>query len=184
MKVCVILADGFETVEALAVIDVLRRAGVDTVTVSITGSKNVVSSHNITVQADAVYEEVQSRILEAQVLFLPGGMPGTLHIKEHEGVINAVRHFNENGKIIAAICAAPGRILGELGLLKGRRATCHASVVSCLEGAFFVDEPVVTDGNIITSRGMGTAVQLGLELVRRLVDEETAEKIAKAIHLI
>lgn len=184
MKVCAFLADGFEPVEALAVVDVLRRAGIDTVMVSVTGNRRVTGSHNIVVEADALYEDVKSQIMDAEVLFLPGGMPGTVNLKAHEGVMNVVKDFNEKQKKIAAICAAPGRILGEAGLLKGKRATCHYSVIDSLADAVFVDEPVVADGNIITSRGMGTAIQLGLELVRQLADEKMAAKIAGSIHLI
>lgn len=178
------MADGFEPVEALAVVDVLRRAKIDTVTVSIAGDRKVTGSHNIIVEADALYEDVRAQIMEAEVVFLPGGMPGTINLKAHEGVMNVVNDFYKKQKKIAAICAAPGRILGETGLLKGKRATCHYSVIDSLIDATFVDEPVVVDGNIITSRGMGTAIPLGLELVRQLVDEETAAKIARSIHLI
>lgn len=184
MKVCVFLADGFETVEALAVVDVLRRAGIDTVTVSVMEGRTVMSSHNIRVEADAVFKDVEAQIYDADVVFLPGGMPGTMNLKAHEGVIHVVKDFNEKGKRIAAICAAPGRILGELGMLEGKRATCHSSVEDRLFGATFVDEPVVVDGNIITSRGMGTAILLGLELVRQLVGKEKADKIAGSIHFI
>lgn len=183
MKVCVFLADGFETVEALAVVDVLRRAAVDVITISIKEEKKVMSSHNICVEADMTYSQAKEELKMADACVLPGGMPGTVNLRNHEGVVETVKMYAENGKWIAAICAAPGRILGDLGIIDGKRATCHASVTEYLKNAIFVDEPVVVDENIVTSRGMGTAVSLGLELTKLLVDRETAEKIAKAIHL-
>lgn len=179
MKICVMLADGFETVEALAVVDVLRRAGVEVTTCSIMEGLSVTSSHNITVQADTMFDEEECK--GADAVFLPGGMPGTLNLKAHEGVLRVVSYFNENKKLIAAICAAPS-ILGALGLLQGRRATSHASVRDQLTGAMVVDEPVVVSDHIITSQGMGTAVLLGLELVKQLVGSDCAEQIKKAIH--
>lgn len=182
MKVCVFLANGFETVEALAVVDILRRAAIDTVTVSITGTRNVESSQKIMIQADTTFEEAKEECYGAEVVFLPGGMPGTLNLQAHKGVISVVEDYFEKGKIIAAICAAPS-ILGGLGMLQGRNATSHASVVEKLTGATYLEQPVVVDGNIITSQGMGTAIPLGLELVRKLAGDNEAQRISKAIHL-
>lgn len=179
MEACVFLADGFETVEALAVVDVLKRVGVDVVTVSVTGSKSVVSSHDIVVVADMLFDE--EACMASEMIFLPGGMPGTTNLENHYGVINVVKSFYEQGKMIAAICAAPS-ILGHLGFLEGRRATSHGSFTNHLKGAVVTDEPVVIDGSIITSRGMGTAVELGLTLAELLKGRDEAERISKAIH--
>ena len=155
MKVTAFLTDGFETVEALAVIDICRRAGIDTDTVSITGDKNVISAQNIPVKADYFFDEVN--LEESDLLFLPGG-PGH-------------KSYMEN--------AAPS-ILGRIGLLKGKKATCFPGFEKYLDGAQVLLAPVrvVTDGNITTSRGMGTSVDLGLEIVKLLISEEKAKELA------
>ena len=160
MKVTAFLTDGFETVEALAVIDICRRAGIDTDTVSITGDKNVISAQNIPVKADYFFDEVN---LE----------------EENEKLLNALKEHDKKGKRIAAICAAPS-ILGRIGLLKGKKATCFPGFEKYLDGAQVLLAPVrvVTDGNITTSRGMGTSVDLGLEIVKLLISEEKAKELA------
>ena len=167
MKVTAFLTDGFETVEALAVIDICRRAGIDTDTVSITGDKNVISAQNIPVKADYFFDEVN--LEESDLLFLPGG-PGHKSYMENEKLLNALK---------AAICAAPS-ILGRIGLLKGKKATCFPGFEKYLDGAQVLLAPVrvVTDGNITTSRGMGTSVDLGLEIVKLLISEEKAKELA------
>ena len=127
MKVTAFLTDGFETVEALAVIDICRRAGIDTDTVSITGDKNVISAQNIPVKADYFFDEVN--LEESDLLFLPGG-PGHKSYMENEKLLNALKEHDKKGKRIAAICAAPS-ILGRIGLLKGKKATCFPGCESC-----------------------------------------------------
>ena len=179
MKVTAFLTDGFETVEALAVIDILRRAGIETVTVSITGNKNVISAQNITVTSDYILGETD--IADSDVLFLPGG-PGHTSYMESEGLLELLKEHNAAGKRIAAICAAPS-ILGRIGLLEGKKATCFPGFEKYLLGAEVIKAParVVTDGNITTSRGMGTSLDLGLELVRLLSGEDKCEELARSI---
>jgi 4-methyl-5(b-hydroxyethyl)-thiazole monophosphate biosynthesis len=173
------LTDGFETVEALAVIDILRRAEIDVKTVSITGKCEVTSAQNIQVKADSLLEDLNKSNLESDdVLFLPGG-PGHKSYMESEKLLDLLRSHNEKGGRLAAICAAPS-ILGRLGLLKGKKAMCFPGFEKYLEGADVVSAParVVTDGNITTSRGMGTSIDLGLELVKLIKGENEAASLA------
>ncbi len=177
-KAYVFLADGFETVEALAVVDILRRAGVETVTVGVSQKSEIISAQNITVRADRMLDEED--YTDADIVFLPGGMPGTRNLEADEKVLNIVKKQYESGKIVTAICAAPS-ILGHLNILQGKKATCYPVFEKDLYGAKLMTERVVEDGNVITSRGMGTAVDLGLVLVERLLGREASEKIASGI---
>lgn len=177
-KVYVFLADGFEEIEGLTVVDLLRRAGAEVTTVSINGTKNVCGSHDIRLEADALFEETD--FSEAAILVLPGGMPGTKYLGAHRALTELLVKTNEAGGGIAAICAAPS-VLGDLGILKGKKAVCYPGFEERLTGAEVQTCSVVTDGNVTTSRGMGTAIAFGLELVKRLFGEEKAENLAKAI---
>lgn len=177
-KAAVLLADGFEEVEALTVVDLLRRARIYVDTISITDDYTVHGAHGINIYAEALFEEVN--FVDFDVVILPGGMPGTDNLRNHEGVKEVIEDFAETGKIIGAICAAPG-ILGKMGLLKGKRAACYPTVEEQLSGAVIIKEPVVRDKNIITSRGVGTAIEFGLKLVEALVDKNEADDIAKSI---
>ncbi|MGN0329239.1 MAG: DJ-1 family glyoxalase III [Lachnospira sp.] len=176
MKVTTFLTDGFETVEALAVVDVLRRASIDVELVSITGNKQVKSAQNIVVTADSVMDEADFD--DSDVLFLPGG-PGHKSYFQCEKLLTLLKTHNDKGKRIAAICAAPS-VLGKLGLLAGRKAIAFPGYEDSLSGAEVLKAPVrvVTDGNITTSRGMGTSLDLGFELVRLLKDEDEADRLA------
>lgn len=174
------LVDGFEEIEALAVVDLLRRAEIEIEMISVTDKKEVTGSHNITIQTDKLYSEVN--IEKADLLFLPGG-PGTPNLQKHEGLIQALKQFNDNGKRIAAICAAPS-ILGELGMLNGKKATCFPGYEDKLIGAELVRDKAITDGNITTARGMGTSIELGLELIRLLDSKEKADDIAETIQFV
>lgn len=177
-KVYVFLAEGFEIVEALAVVDVLRRAGVEVTTVAVTEDPMVMSAQKIGVMAD---EKLKDSLYEdADVLFLPGGMPGTRYLDANEIVKKAVLNQFEKGRLVAAICAAPS-VLGHLHILEGKKATCFPGFEQELFGAEYSGDKVVEDGNVITSKGMGTAVDLGLALVARLVSSKTAEELAKKI---
>ena len=178
IKVCVLLADGFEEIEALTVVDLLRRAQIYVGTVSIMEDYVVHGAHGINVQAEDLFEEVN--FADVDVIVLPGGMPGTTNLKEHEGVKRVMLDFAEKGKTLAAICAAP-TVLGELGLLKGKRITCYPSVETEIQGAVITKTPVAVDGNIITSRGVGTAIDFALELIAVLVGRERALKVAESI---
>lgn len=182
MKVCTFLADGFETVEALAVIDILRRAEIVADTVSISEKKQVLSAQNIEVLADYVLSEYSFDGVD--VLFLPGG-GGHKHYKTCTLLMEVVKQYHKEGKRIAAICAAPS-FLGMLGILEGKKATCFPGYEQELMGAKVLTAPVkvVTDGNITTARGMGASIELGLELVKLLVNEEKATEIGLAIQYL
>lgn len=175
-KVNVYLADGFEEVEGLTVVDLLRRAGIETDMVSIMGRKEITGARKIPVLADKLFEEQD----DPDVIVLPGGMPGTLHLKAHEGLADLIRKANKDGKLLAAICAAP-TIYGEMGLLEGKNATCYPGMEDKLLGAKWQEQPVFVDGNFVTSRGVGTAIAFALTLVTILKDEETAKSLANSI---
>ena len=179
-KVCAFVADGMEEVECLAVCDVLKRAGVEVVLVSIMGSKEITGSHGFKITADVMFDEITD---DADVLFLPGGMPGTLNLTNHEGLCAMLKAHAAAGKRLAAICAAPS-VLGVLGLAKGHKVTCFPGWEAKMEGAECTGEPVVTDGLISTGRGMGCSIDLGLELVKLLVDEKTSADLKAAIQYV
>lgn len=162
MKVFLHLADGFEEIEAISVVDILRRAEIDVTTVSITGKREVVGAFKIPVIADVLYENVDYE--KANMIVLPGGVQGTKVLDEHTGLKNQMSSFLVQDKWIAAICAAP-TILGKMGLLEGKMAVCYPGHEQHLRGAVNPRENVVVDGKIITSRGPGTAFQFGLKIV-------------------
>ena len=177
-KIGVFMADGCEEIEGLTVVDMIRRAKLEVTMISITGRKEVTGSHNITFMADELCEEADYETLDGIVL--PGGMPGTLHLKAHEGLADLIRKADKEGKLLAAICAAP-TIYGEMGLLEGKNATCYPGMEDKLLGANWQEQPVVVDGNFVTSRGVGTAIAFALTLVTILKDEETAKSLANSI---
>ena len=177
-KVSVLLADGFEEVEALTVVDLLRRATIYVDTVSITEEYTVHGSHGINVQTEDLFEEVN--FVESDMIVLPGGMPGPKHLDEHAGVRRVVKDFFEDGKKIGAICAAP-TVLSNLGILKGKRVTCYPAMEKEIQGAALTGAPVTVDGNIITSQGVGTAIDFALKLIEVLSGKEKAEEIAESI---
>lgn len=156
----VLLAEGFEEIEALTQTDVLRRAGVDVKNVGVTG-EYVTGSHGITVKADKTIEEAAGEIPEG--IILPGGIPGTPNIAKSQKATNMIEEVFRAGGLVAAICAAPS-VLGDMGLLKGRKATCYPGYETRLVGATPCSEKVVVDGNVITSRGAGTAMDMALAL--------------------
>lgn len=177
-KVYVFLAEGFEEIEGLTVVDILRRAGVDTQMISITEEKMVIGSHQIPIQADLCLQDADFE--HAELLVLPGGMPGTKHLGACEILTRQIVKFCEEGKKVAAICAAPS-VLGDLGLLKGKQAVCYPGFEDRLTDAHVIYEKVAVDGNITTSRGMGTAIPFALSLVAQLVSEEKAQELQKSI---
>lgn len=177
-EVYAFLADGLEEVECLAVADILVRAEVKVTLVSITGKKGITGSHGFKLKADVLLEEAD--LSKADVLFLPGGMPGTKNLRACRPLCDALVQANEEGRRLAAICAAPS-VLGDLGLLKNKKATCYPGWESHLAGASLTGAGVVTDGNITTARGVGYALDLGLELVSLLVSESTAQQLKGAI---
>lgn len=177
-KVCVFFADGFEEVEGLTVVDILRRAGVETQMVSIKEERQVTGSHGIAVQTDSCLKDTDCT--DADLLVLPGGMPGTLHLGACRVLTDLLLKFHEEGKKVAAICAAPG-VLGDLGILDGKKACCYPGFEDRLAGAEVVYEEVAVDGNVTTSRGMGTAVPFALSLAAQLVSEEKAQELKEGI---
>ena len=173
-KAYLFLADGFEEMEATAPIDFLRRAGVEAKMISITGSKQVAGSHGIQYVADALFEEIN--LAEAEVLILPGGMPGTKGLMAHKELAEAlVKHFAA-GKLTAAICAAP-MVLAGLGILDGKRATIYPGMENMLQNATVCFEGVVQDGNVITACGPGKAIDFAMALVENLCGKQVAEKL-------
>lgn len=176
-KVYAFVADGTEEVECLAVCDVLLRADVDVKLVSIMGRKEITGSHGFKITADTVFEEITD---DADVLFLPGGMPGTTNLAAHEGLCEMLKTHAAEGKRLAAICAAPS-VLGGLGLAAGHKVTCFPGWENKMEGATVTGTAVETDRMISTGRGMGCSIDLGLELVKLLVSEETAADLKKKI---
>lgn len=178
MKVTTFLTDGFETVEALAVVDILKRAKIDVELVSITGKLDVTSAQNITVMAEKLIEDAD--FANSDVLFVPGGS-GHRSYLPNEALVNALKAHYDAGKRLAAICAGPS-VFGQLGMLQGKKAIAFPGFEEKLVGADVQKAPVktVTDGNITTSRGMGTSIDLGLELVRILAGEEVAQSVAES----
>ncbi len=174
----VFLADGFEETEAITPVDLLRRAKKDVITVGI-GKNNITGSHGITVLTDTTEDKI---ILDnnLEMIVLPGGMPGTLNLEANETVQKAIDFCIENNKIIGAICAAPS-IPGHKGLLEGKNAVCYPGFEKELKGALIKDVPVVADGNIITSRGAGTAVDFGLKLIEVLDSKALSDSIKSSI---
>lgn len=177
-KAYIFFADGFEEVEGLTVVDLLRRAGVETDTVSIKDTREVTTAHNITLLTDRIFGETD--FSDADLLILPGGMPGTLNLGNYRPLTNLLTDFYNKGGRVAAICAAPSVFAG-LGFLKGKTATAYPSFMDKLEGADVTGEPVAVDGNVTTSRGVGTAIDFALSLITQLVGAEKAEEIAESI---
>ncbi|MBQ7828971.1 MAG: DJ-1/PfpI family protein [Clostridia bacterium] len=172
------LADGFEEVEALCPLDILRRAGLEVTTVGI-GKDTIIGAHGITVQADI--PDVLYRDSTPDMIILPGGMPGSSNLDQSKTVDTALRAASRKGAFLCAICAAP-MVLGKRGYLSGKRAVCYPGFEEYLEGAEVSEtETVVRDGNIITAKGMGVALDFGLELVRTLKGNDTAEQIKASV---
>lgn len=178
MKCYIFLAEGFEDSEAVNSIDVLRRAKETVTIVSITGSRLVTSSHGISLQAETLFEDCD--FSDGDMLILPGGMPGTLNLKAYAPLIELIMDYNRHGKFIAAICAAPS-IFGEIGLLKGKRATCFPGFEDKLIGATYTASSAELDGNVITGRSAGNAMLFGLKLVEALRGKQFADDLAKQI---
>ena len=178
MKVYAFMADGLEEVECLTVVDLLRRAGIETVLTSISGKEVITGAHGIKITSDVLMEEISET--EEDVLFLPGGMPGTKNLAACKTLTDKLIAHNAKGGRIAAICAAP-TVFGELGFLKGKKAVCYPGMEDGLIGATVLTDKVVTDGNITTSRAMGTAMELGLELVRILAGADASDSLRSGI---
>lgn len=179
--VYVFLADGFEEVEAFTSVDVLRRAGLNLDMVSVTPDEIVTGAHDVPVLCDRNIANCD--FYDAELVLLPGGMPGAAILEKSPELRNLILKFAEQNKPIAAICAAP-MILGKLGLLKGRKATCYPGFEQYLEGADFTDAPVERDGNIITGKGPGAAMEFALTVVDLLLGKEKVQELKEAMCVI
>lgn len=177
-KLGIFMADGCEEIEGLTVVDLVRRAGIEIEMISVSGNDVVTGSHKIAFQTDVKKKNADYASYDGIVL--PGGMPGTTHLMEDETVNRVIKEFAQAGKLVAAICAAPS-VLGNAGLLEGKTATCYPGVEGKLTGADFVTDPVAKDGNIITSRGLGTAIDFAAEIVAYLKDQEAAKSLKESI---
>ncbi len=179
MRVLIPLAEGFEEIEAVTVIDILRRAGIETVTASVTKNP-VMGSHGISVTADIIIDEPADKKLSFDAIILPGGMPGSTNLKNNPGIINIIKKISETGGLTAAICAAP-IVLSEAGILKGRKFTCYPGYEDEIAEGVHINENVVIDGPVITGIGAGSAPLFALAIVEFLKDKETAKKIKDQI---
>ena len=177
-KLCIFMADGLEEVEALTPVDLLRRAGIEVDMVSTMGREEITGSHRIVIKTDKKIEDIDPK--EYDGLICPGGLKGTQNLKADERVLDLCREFFGADKLTAAICAAP-TVLGAAGILEGKKATCYPGCEDGLTGATPITDPVVKDGTIITSRGMGTAVDFGLAIVEYYTDAATADELAKKV---
>lgn len=171
------LANGFEEVEALCPLDLLRRAGLKVTTVGV-GGDMILGSHGIPVQADM--PDTLYRDAKPEMIILPGGMPGSRHLDESRTVDAALRAAASGGAYLAAICAAP-MILGKRGYLEGKQAICFPGFEEHLKGAVIADKRVVRDGKVITAAGMGVALEFGLALVAALKGQEAADGLRRAV---
>ena len=174
----VFFAEGFEEIEALTIVDVLRRADIPVSMVSVTGKLSVTGAHGIAVQTDLLFEDADYN--DAEILILPGGLPGAHNLNNHEGLKEKLVSFNDAGKKVAAICAAP-LVLGGLNMLDGKKATCYPGFENELTGASLSTDLVVKEDNVVTSRGPGTALNFALKLVEELKGKNLADQLANAM---
>lgn len=182
-KVYVFLADGFEDIEALIPVDVLRRGGVEVVTVStVEDSQIATSAHGVQVVADAMIDECTFD--DADLLLLPGGMPGASNLYECNAVRQAVLNQHRQQKRIAAICAAPAVVLAQTGVLDGRRATCYPGFEQLLTKAEYTADLVTVDGHVTTAEGPAAALPFAYELLSQLVDAETSRQVAECMRYV
>ena len=176
--ICIFLAEGFEEVEAMLPLDILRRGGLDVQTVSVADQPWVTGAHGIAVQADKMFDEVNPENVE--MIVLPGGMPGALHLDAHPGLGRLIMEAAAEGKLLAAICAAP-MVYGKRGLLKGRKATCYPGFEQYLEGAACSGRMVETDANFILAKGPAAAAEFGFALLERLAGAEKMMEVKKGM---
>lgn len=173
-KVYEFLANGFEEIEGLAPVDILRRGGVEIKTVSVTGSDFVETSHGVTVKTDMKFEE--GNFSDADLVMIPGGMPGATNLNAHEGVRKVFKEQFEKGKLVAAICAAP-MVLGSIGILKGKKATCSPGFQKYLTGATYTGALFEHDGNVITGEGPAATLPYAYHILSLFVGEEATKAL-------
>lgn len=172
-SVFIFLITGFEEIEAVVTVDVLRRAGVDVQTVSLTGNRTVAGAHGVPIVADVLLEDMS--FVDTEMLIVPGG---TVAYVEHEGLKRELRAFFDRGGKVAAICAAPA-LLGMVGILRGRRATCYPGYEQYLDGAVLeTDSAVVVDGNVVTGKGPGLTIDFALTLAELLAGSAKRAEVA------
>jgi len=175
------LAKGFEEVEALTAVDIMRRVDLDAYLVSMGDDICVEGSHKITVKADFMFDEIDYS--KCEMIVLPGGLPGAHNLRDHEGLRKEILKFAEEGKGLAAICAAP-LVFGDLGILEGKKATIYPGMEDELKGAEKLDFPVVRDMNIITSQGPATAMKFALALVSYFKGKDVADQLEEDLLMI
>ena len=173
------MADGFETIEALTIVDLLRRAEIELETVSVTGNLKICSAQGVEVVADIHFEDAVYD--NCEMIILPGGGGGATTFAAHDGLLEKIYSFANSGKKISAICASPSLVLGPAGVLEGKKACCYRSMEDGMKGAEVSMEPVVVDGNIITSRGPATSILFALAIIESLKGKDAADKIADEI---
>lgn len=177
-KAVVFFAEGFEEIEAVTIVDVLRRGGINVETVSISDTNIVKGAHNISISTDFVFDNRISEIENSDIIILPGGGLGTDNLKKHTGVNEIAEKFTKSGKYVAAICAAPS-VLGIAGLLNTHTAVCYPGIEKQLFGAFIGEGNVVVDGKFITSKGPATAMEFSLKILEVLAGKEKSDEIRK-----
>eukprot|EP00274_Cyanoptyche_gloeocystis_P004527 CAMPEP_0196652882 /NCGR_PEP_ID=MMETSP1086-20130531/2339_1 /TAXON_ID=77921 /ORGANISM="Cyanoptyche gloeocystis , Strain SAG4.97" /LENGTH=190 /DNA_ID=CAMNT_0041983701 /DNA_START=46 /DNA_END=618 /DNA_ORIENTATION=- len=175
-KVLVPIADGSEEIEAIGIIDTLRRAGADVTVASVGTSRNVTAARKTNLVADCLLSECTSSTFDA--VLLPGGMPGAQHLHDCEPLIALLKHQAQSGRLYGAICASPAVVLQPHGLLDGKVATCHPAFAAKLANASRVDQRVVVDGNCVTSRAPGTSLEFALKVIELLFSEDKAKEVA------
>ncbi len=179
-KVFIHLANGFEEVEAITPVDVLRRAGCEVTVVSVTGKREATSARGLVVLADRLFEEADYS--QADVILFPGGQPGSDNLTRHEGLKKIISEFHRQGKMIAAICAAP-MVLANAGILQGKRVTCFPGTESKMKGAICTGNAVEVDGNIITGKAAGAAMKFSLLLTEQLIGKSKADELKKTMYV-
>lgn len=175
------LAEGFEEIEAVTVVDILRRAGLDAYFVSVGETSKVKGAHGMSIEADYMFEDVDYSACD--MIVLPGGLPGAHNLRDHEGLRKEISEFQKEGKGLAAICAAP-LVFGDLGILEGKKATIYPGMEEELKGAEYIPFPVVRDTNIITSQGPATAMRFALAIVEFFKGEEAKESLSQDLLMI
>ena len=175
-KAIILLATGFEEIEAVTVVDILRRAGIEIISAGV-DSMSIIGSHGIGVAADKKLKDIKP---DADAVILPGGMPGAMHLHNSSEVNNFIKEMNARGALIAGICAAPSVVMAPIGILDNKRATCYpGDQIDFAKSTKYQDKPVVVDGNIITSQGPSTAMEFSFAIVEKLIGKDTVKKLRK-----
>lgn len=174
----IMLANGFEEIEAVTTYDILRRCGLQVAFVSVANTKKVVGAHKVSIMADDIFQRDMTKDCEA--IILPGGMPGADNLLHHEGLRKMLTQQDKEEKLIAAICAAP-MVLGHCGLLAGRKATCYPGFENHLRNAIKVEATVVKDGHIITSQGPATVTDFAFEIARHFVSDDIVRQVRESM---